>query len=109
MDLGFAGRRHIRHLIHLAIADLSAGDPLRTRITEQGRWELLDLAGVVVGCLAKSFEPPPGMRCGSAQVLAIVTWSREASEPKFRDSIKRESWEVVVPELLFEPVARQSE
>ena len=103
VDLGFAGRRREHDPIHRAITTLSPGDPLETRITEQGRWELLNPTGVAVGRLAKNFEPPPGMRCRSAEVLAIVGWSREVSETKFRDSIRCDAWEVLVPELLFEP------
>ena len=103
VDLGFAGRLADRHATHRAIAALSPGDPLETRITEYGSWELLDPAGSVVGRLAKSFRPPREMRCRSVEVSAIVGWSRESSEPQYRDSIKYESWEVVVPELVFEP------
>ncbi len=102
VDLGFAGRHSEHHTIHKAVAALSPGDPLETRITEYGRWELLDPAGSVVGRLAKSFRPPRDMRCRSAEVSAIVGWSREASEPQYRDSIKCESWEMVVPEFVFE-------
>ena len=102
VDLGFAGRLAERHTTHRAIAALSPGDPLETRITEYGSWELLDSAGSVVGRLAKTFRPPREMRCRSAEVSAIVGWSREASEPQYRDSIKCESWEVVVPELVFQ-------
>ena len=102
VDLGFAGRLADRHTTHRAIAALSPGDPLETRITDYGSWELLDPAGTVAGRLAKSFRPPKEMRCRSAEVSAIVGWSRESSEPQYRDSIKCESWEVVVPELVFE-------
>ena len=102
VDLGFAGRLADRHTTHRAIAALSPGDPLETRITDYGSWELLDPAGSVVGRLARSFQPPADMRCRSAEVSAIVCWSRESSEPQYRDSIKCESWEVVVPELVFE-------
>ena len=65
---------------------------------------MLNRTGATVGRLAKSFKPPPGMRCRSATVLAIVRWSRETSDPKYRDTLKCETWEVVVPELVFEPV-----
>ena len=104
VDLGFAGRFEAGHQIHDAIAGLSPGDPLDTRITGQGRWELLNKTGAVVGRLAGSFQTPPGTRCRSASVLAVVGWSREASEPEYHDFIKCDNWEVVVPELVFEPV-----
>lgn len=58
---------------------------------------------MVVGRLAQAFEPPPGTRCKSATVFAVAAWSREASEPQYRDSMKCDAWEVVVPELVFEP------
>ena len=47
--------------------------------------------------------PPAAMRCRSAEVLAVVGWGREASELKYHDSIRCDAWEVVVPELVFEP------
>ena len=71
------------------------------------RWELLDRDGTVVGQLASNFAPPDGMRCTSATVLAIVTWDKEKSEPQFQGNFRCENWEVVVPELVFEP-ERQS-
>ena len=108
VDLGFAGRRSARDPLHRAIAGLSPGDPLDTRITSQGRWELLDVNGAVVGRLAKGFQPPTGTRCRSAAVLAVTGWSREASDPAFQDSIKCDAWEVIVPELIFEPTREAS-
>ena len=103
VDLGFAGRHGTHHPIHRAIAALSPGDPLRARIADHGRWQLTDGAGTTVGRLTKSFRPPAGMRCRSASMLAVVGWRRELSEPKYRDAIKCDAWEVVVPELVFEP------
>ena len=47
------------------------------------RWELLDRAGTVAGRFSRSFEPPPGTRCRSAEVRAVVEWNREASEPQY--------------------------
>ena len=89
--------------IHRAIATLSPGDRLVTRPTHRGHWLLLDEKGRAVGRLAKSFEPPQGMRCRASTVLAVVGWSRNDTDPKFHDSIKCDAWEVVVPELVFEP------
>ena len=68
-----------------------------------GRWDLLNREGVVVGRLAKRFTPPAGTRCRSASVLAVVGWSREASKPEYRDYLKCDCWEVIVPVLTLEP------
>ncbi len=103
VNLGFAGRYYTNHPVHRAIAALSPGDPIEARIAKTGSWELLNQSGMVVGRLAQAFDPPPGMRCRSATVFAIVDWSREASEPQYRDHSKCDAWEVVVPELVFEP------
>ena len=100
--LGFAGHRSPDHPVHRAIAALSPGDPLQIRARES-RWELRDAAGTVVGQLARGFEGPSGTRFASATVLAIVNWDRERSEPQFLSGLNCDAWEVVVPELVFEP------
>ncbi len=100
--LSYAGYRHPNHPIHHAVAALSSGDRLQVRATAN-RWELLDCSGTVVGRLAAGFEAPAGMRCTFATVLAVVTWDRERSEPQYRDNLRCDAWEVVVPELVFEP------
>ncbi len=108
INLGFAGGSTAGHPVHRAIAALAPGDPLRVRVEESGRWTVLNRAGVVVGRLAKGFEPPAGTRCSSASVLAVVAWSRDASQPQYQDRLRCDAWEVVVPELVFEPDGRAS-
>ncbi len=103
VDLGFAGRCPAGNAVHAAIAALSVGDRLKVRVRTDGRWELLNHAGHVVGRLARSFKPLSGMRRRSAKVFAAIGWSREASDPKYHDATRCEAWEVVVPELVFEP------
>ena len=103
VDLGFAGRQPSHREVHLATASLSPGDRLEIRVPDRGSWELLNGSGAVVGRLARSFKPPTGMRCRGGTVLAIVEWSREASDPQYQDSVECDAWEVVVPELVFEP------
>ncbi len=100
--LSYAGYRHPNHPLHSAIAALSPGDPLQVRVSGN-RWELLNSSRMVVGQLASNFEPPSGTRCTSAKVLAIATWSQEYSDPQYQRSLRCDTWEVVVPELVFEP------
>ncbi len=100
--LSFAGYRRPDDLVHHAIAALSPGDTLEVR-ERHNRWQLLDCNETVIGQLASSFAPPNDMRCAFATVLAIVSWDKEKSEPHYQDSLRCEKWEVVVPELVFEP------
>ena len=100
--LSFAGYRPSGHPVHRAIASLSPGDRLDVRV-RSNRWELLDRNRLVVGQLAGGFEAPPGMRSTYATVLAIATWDRESSEPEYQERLQCDNWEVVVPELVFEP------
>ena len=102
--LSFAGYRPPDDPARRAIASLSPGDLLQVR-AGQNRLELLDGEGMVVGQLAASFEVPHGFRCKFATVLAIVTWSREKSEPEYQHGLLCDEWEVVAPELVFEPEA----
>ncbi len=88
--------------MHRDIASLSPGDPLHVRLGSK-RWELLDRNGNVVGQLASGFNGLNNMRCNRAKVWAIVAWNRDYSEPQYQRGIQRDTWEVVVPELIFEP------
>ena len=103
VDLGYAGRRGSNHFVHRAIVELSLGDSLDMRIAEAGYWELLNQSGSVVGRMAKRFTPPHRMRFRTASVMAISGWSINATSPEFRDRVKCNAWEVVLPELVFEP------
>ena len=100
--LSFAGYQPPGHPVHRAIAALSPGDPLQLRVGSR-RWELLDSNSTVVGQLASGFEPPTGLRCTFATVMAIATWDKERSELEFQSGLRCDTWEVVVPELVFEP------
>ena len=80
-----------------------AGSPIFDGVHGANGVNLRNDAGVVVGTLARKFEPLPDMRCIKATVLAIATWSREHSDPKYQQRLKNDTWEVVIPELVFEP------
>ena len=100
--LSFPGYRPLGHPVHRAIAALSSGDLLQVRV-ESNRWELLDRNRMVVGQLAGVLEAPTSMHRTFAKVLAVVAWDRESSEPQYWDRLQRDTWEVVLPELVFEP------
>ncbi len=105
--LSFAGYKDTQNPIHRAIAALSPGDPLDVRYARSGRMELIACSsGVVVGQLARAYKPPLGMCCVSANVFAIVNRKREFSDPEYQASMKCDQWEVVLPELVFEPDVR---
>ena len=104
VDLGFAGRYDPNAPVHRAIATLSAGDAIILRKTGE-HWELCIVDGRVVGRLAKAFTPPPGMRFVSGQVKAVIVRRREDAEPEYQARLRCEKWEVVLPELVFEPAA----
>ncbi|MGS0743057.1 RecQ family ATP-dependent DNA helicase [Glaciimonas sp. GG7] len=102
VDLGFAGRCPSHDPAHLAIAALCVGDPLTLRAGAK-KWELADTSGITVGTLAQAYTPPPGMRCIAGRVSAIIVRRRDDAEPEYRGFARCERWEVVLPELVFEP------
>jgi ATP-dependent DNA helicase RecQ len=100
VDLGFAGRQAATHPVHAAIRALRPGDPVE--LFQQGeRFEIRDGAGRVVGRLAKAYLVPRGCRCVEARVAAVVVRRLEDTEPDYRDAVRCDQWEVVVPELVF--------
>ena len=100
--LSYAGLKPAEDRIHRSIAALSPGDPLQTRQRNE-RWEILDRRGLIVGVLAGSFEAPKGMHCVQASVSAIATWGKIQSDPQYTSELKCDQWEVVIPDLVFEP------
>jgi ATP-dependent DNA helicase RecQ len=102
VDLGFAGRQKANKPVHRAIAALMVGDPLLLE-SDGGRWVLVDKNGTTVGRLASGYRPPEGMKCVSATVFAVVSWRRDDTRPEYKESVRCESWEVGVPELVFAP------
>jgi ATP-dependent DNA helicase RecQ len=103
VDLGYAGRYAVEHPVHRAIADLATDAQLHLR-QAQARWQLVDAQGRAVGRLARGFALPAGMRCIAVRVAALIVRQRDDAEPEYRDRPRCERWEVVVPELVFEPI-----
>ena len=101
VDLSFAGRQRDNHPVHLAIASARIGDPI-VLVLEQDRWHIKDRKGVVLGRLAKSFSPPANTRFLRAEIAAILRRRKQDGEEAFYHMLKRDTWEVVIPEMVFE-------
>ncbi|MCR8725931.1 RecQ family ATP-dependent DNA helicase [Frigidibacter sp. SLM-1] len=101
VDLSFAGRQRPGHPALAAIADAQIGDPVRLDL-ENGQWFIRDAKGRVLGRMAKSFSPPPRTRFARGEIAAILRWRKEDGDEAFHYTLKRDEWEVVLPELVFE-------
>ena len=102
--ISFAGNKAPWDRTHAAIAALAPGEPLKIR-SEAQPWELANQRGIVVCRLAEGFKPPEGMRCIRATVYAVVVRRREQSGPEYQEKLRCDQWEVIVPELVFEPIS----
>jgi ATP-dependent DNA helicase RecQ len=100
VDLSFAGRLGHGHHTHHAIASAQVGDELDL-VQEGERWILHDRQGRPVGRMAKAWRPPVNMVFLSGAVGAVVRWRKIDNDERYRDRIKRDEWETVLPELRF--------
>ena len=102
VDMGFAGRYSSQKPVHRAIENLNPGDVLKLS-HQDGRWELMNSNDGVIGRLSRGFSIPTGMELHSARVAAIFVGKKSDADPEYQDRIRCESWEFVVPELVFMP------
>ena len=105
IDLDFAAQYPPSHAIHQALAALAVGSRIGLRQKSAKTWRLCDAQGVDVGALSQHFEPENNMDCIEARVAAIhVRRPRDvADQYKSRINAKGESWEMLVPELVYAP------
>lgn len=101
VDLSFAGRQGHNHPALNAIADALIGDPIAL-VLEQGRWHLKDSHGRSLGRMSKNFPHPPNARFVSGEVAAILRWRKEDGDEAYHHMLKRDAWEIIIPELIFE-------
>lgn len=101
VDLSFAGRQGQRHAVHLAISDARIGDAI-TLVREKDRWHLQDSHGRSLGRMSGSFAPPRNAHFVRGEIAAILRWRKEDSDEAFHYTLRRDAWEVVIPELVFE-------
>ncbi|AZQ67949.1 RecQ family ATP-dependent DNA helicase [Silicimonas algicola] len=107
VDLSFAGRLHDGNPTLGAMERLGTEDALQ--LVQRGDlWLMTDRAGTAVCRLAKKFAPPAGASFLHGSVYAISTRFREDSAEEYHEYLRRETWSVVLPELVFGP-AHQTE
>lgn len=99
VDLSWVGRQTAIHPVHQALARIQTGDPVQ--LTEnKGRWEVRTSDGVTVGRMAQGYRPLDGSFV-RGEVSAIIHWRKFDNAEEFRGTLRREAWEVVLPELVF--------
>ncbi len=101
VDLSFAGRLADSHPSHEAIAAARPGDAVHLR-RDGDRWRIEDARGQTLGRLSRAFAPPDGTTFLRGEVFAILNWRREDGDEEYHHLLRRDAWEVVLPELVFE-------
>ena len=108
--VSFAGRKAPGSNSHRAIAALSPGDPLSLMQTN-GQWKMIDDRGRQVGRMARKWSVPDGMTIAKAVVGGIFTqWAKDESDEEWKQRLRCDTWEVVVPRLTLthvRPAGRQ--
>lgn len=101
VDLSFAGRQRNNHPVLIASSEARIGDPL-TLVRVQDRWQIEDSQGRPLGRFAKRFTPPKNTRFVRGEIAAILRWRKDDSDEAYHYTLKRDAWDVVIPELVFE-------
>ncbi len=101
VDLSFAGRLADGAPSLAAISAARAGDPV-TLGQEAGHWVIRDASGRIMSRLSRAFVPPVATRFLRGEVAAILNWRLSDSVEAYRHLLRRETWEVILPELVFE-------
>ena len=100
VDLSFPGRQGPNHPVLSAIAEAKVGDAIHL-VHRHDQWHIKDRKGRSLGRMAGSFEPPTGTTFSSGEIAAILRWKKAYGDEDFHHTLRRDSWEVVVPELVF--------
>jgi len=101
VDLGFAGRLADGNQTLTALEKLNVGDTVKLR-KANGRWLIINQNDVVIGRMAKKFNPPVNANFSGGSVFAISTRYRSDSSEAYQDLVKRDQWSVVLPELIYQ-------
>ena len=99
IDLSFPGRAS-GDPVPDAIRELQPGDPLTIDQASQP-WGIRTHGGVLVGRLSRRSQQMMPNVPAKAEVMAIAAWDATRSTPEYKRGLRRDRWEVVVPELIF--------
>jgi ATP-dependent DNA helicase RecQ len=100
VDLSYAGRLDSGHPALTAISAAKVGDSVTLRLLGNA-WLLMDARGHLLGRMSRAFSPPTGLSFLRGEIGAIVRWRRSDNKEEYRDNIRRDEWEAVLPELVF--------
>ena len=99
--IDWAGRLPARDRGLKAIEQAQVGAPV-TISRMHRRWFVVDSQGRRLTAMRADWAVPPGRRIVSARVGAIVMRHAHESGEEHRTRLNRESWEVVLPEIVLE-------
>ena len=105
VDLSFAGRLKLDDPSLKAIAAAHPGDAVHL-IRDGDRWRIDNAQGQTLARLSRAFAPPDGTTFLRGEVAAILNWRREDGGEDYHHLLRRNEWEVVLPELVFEAGAQ---
>jgi len=101
VDLSFAGRLVPGHPSFDAISRARIGDPVALA-REGDRWLIRNAKGEILARMSRAFAPPEGASFQRGEVAAVVRWRKEDGDEAYHQTCRREEWEVILPELVFE-------
>ena len=99
-DLSFAGRLPEGHPLLVAIAAALPGDPV-TLFRDGERGLVRDREGRTLARLSRAFNQPEGTAFLRGEVAAVLRWRKEDGNEDYDRHLRRDEWEVVLPELVF--------
>ncbi|MBK0328413.1 hypothetical protein I5535_14075 [Rhodobacteraceae bacterium F11138] len=99
--IDWAGRLRAGDPCLEAIVQAQVGDPV-TLIRDGARWSVRDTMGRNLSLMKGGWQIPGRMRILSAEIGAILARHAHESGESHRAKLRRETWDVVLPEIVLE-------